>query len=80
MPAETFADRKSFIVSPRSADSSSQSQDDFSRKDFDLGADGPVHCLEYDTDTRCFALSIGHHVYLAHESCECQSLASHSTS
>ncbi|KAG2742236.1 WD40 repeat-like protein [Suillus brevipes Sb2] len=42
--------------------------DDFSRKDFDLGADGPVHCLEYDTDTRCFALSIGHHVYLAHES------------
>lgn len=42
--------------------------DDFSRKDFDLGADGPVHCLEYDTDTRYFALSIGHHVYVAHES------------
>ncbi|KAG2126966.1 WD40-repeat-containing domain protein, partial [Suillus bovinus] len=53
-----------------------QSKDNFSHKDFDLGVDGPVHCLEYDTDTRCFALSIGHHVYIAHESRECQFLAS----
>ncbi|KAG2090302.1 WD40-repeat-containing domain protein [Suillus cothurnatus] len=48
--------------------------DDFSRKDFDLGADGPVHCLEYDTDTGCFALGIGHHVYVAHESRESSGL------
>lgn len=38
-----------------------------------------MHCLEYDTDTGCFALGIGHHVYVAHESRECQFLASHST-
>lgn len=80
MSTETFADRKSSIASPRSANLISlQSKDDFSRKDFDLGVDGPVHCLEYDTDTRCFALSIGHHVYIMHESRECQFLASRST-
>ncbi|KAG2742160.1 WD40 repeat-like protein, partial [Suillus brevipes Sb2] len=42
--------------------------DSFSRKDFDLGADGPVHCLEYDPYTRYFALGIGHHVYVAQDS------------
>ncbi|KAG1892795.1 hypothetical protein F4604DRAFT_1913492 [Suillus subluteus] len=48
--------------------------DDFERKDFDLGADGPVHCLKYDAHTRYFALGIGHHIYVTHESHESSGL------
>ncbi|KAG1730200.1 WD40-repeat-containing domain protein [Suillus lakei] len=45
---------------------------DFTRRHFDLGVEGAVHCLDYDMHLGCFAISIGHHIYVVRESPDCK--------
>ncbi|KAG1741941.1 hypothetical protein EDB19DRAFT_1827875 [Suillus lakei] len=41
---------------------------DFTRRHFDLGVEGAMHCLDYDMHLGCFAISISHHIYVVRES------------
>jgi len=58
----------------RSKNSYHFTQHRFLRRDFDLGVEGPVHCVDYDTHSDCFAVSIGHHVYIVRRSRDCKPL------